>query len=76
MCKWVLGLWEDSRGVQRGLRKLLLLADQQVLVLVKGSFRRGMCREEKQYPYGSSWHLEGSSSGAVILLALWEGQWQ
>lgn len=35
-----------------------------------------MCRGEKQYPYGSSWHLGGLSSGAVTLLALGDGQWQ
>lgn len=47
-----------------------------MLVLVKGYFRRGMCRGEKQYPCGSSWHLGGSSSGAVMLIALGDGQWE
>lgn len=43
------------------------------VVLAKGYFRRGVCRGEKQYPYGSSWHL-GGSSGTGVLLALEEGQ--
>lgn len=56
------------------LRKLLW-AGQQVLALVKGYCRRSRCRGEKQCPYGSSWHLGGSSSGDVMLLALqhWGG---